>query len=148
VILLCRNIDRSKSFLLIAKVFILSTILQDGFGVCDPSRKSAFRKCAQHSVHPTGGSLRVFRQFVWLEVDSIKTALSRPAHQPVTQAVGRHKSKSYFEGTPLKNRTQCTHTNICAFFNPFWVHRVLSRVAAFFCHGSLRNCGANCVDFP
>ena len=41
----------------------------------------------QHSVHPTGGSLRIFRHFVWLEVDSVKVALSRPAHQRVTQAV-------------------------------------------------------------
>jgi len=39
-------------------------------------------------VHPTGGSLRVFKQFVWLEVGSGKMALSRPAHQRVTQAVG------------------------------------------------------------
>jgi endonuclease/exonuclease/phosphatase (EEP) superfamily protein YafD len=38
-------------------------------------------------VHPTGGSLRVFKQFAWLEVDSVKMALSCPAHQPVTQAV-------------------------------------------------------------
>jgi hypothetical protein len=42
---------------------------------------------AQHSVHPTGGSLCVFRQFLWLEVGSVKMALSRPAHQRVTQAV-------------------------------------------------------------
>jgi len=40
-------------------------------------------------VHPTGGSLRVFGQFAWLEVGSGKMALSRPAHQPVTQAVGQ-----------------------------------------------------------
>jgi len=39
-------------------------------------------------VHPTGGSLRVFRQFVWLEVGSIKMALSRPTHQRVTPAIG------------------------------------------------------------
>jgi len=45
-------------------------------------------KTAQHSVHPTGGSLRVFRQFVWLGVGSGKVAFSRPAHQRVTQAVG------------------------------------------------------------
>src|SRR5215216_3124040 len=44
-------------------------------------------KTAQHSVHPTGGSLRVFRQFAWLEVDSVKMALSHPTHQRVTQAV-------------------------------------------------------------
>jgi hypothetical protein len=46
------------------------------------------RRAAQHSVYPTGGSLRVFRQFVWLGVDSVKAAVSRPAHQRVTQTVG------------------------------------------------------------
>jgi len=30
-------------------------------------------------VHLTGGSLRVFKQFAWLEVGSVKMALSRPA---------------------------------------------------------------------
>jgi phosphoglycolate phosphatase len=40
-------------------------------------------------VHPTGGSLRVFRQFVWLEAGSVTIALSRPAHQRVTRAVGQ-----------------------------------------------------------
>ena len=44
---------------------------------------------AQHSVHPTGGSLRVSKQFVWLEAGSVKMALSRPAHQRVTLTVGR-----------------------------------------------------------
>jgi len=43
---------------------------------------------AQHGVHPTGGSLRVFRQFVWLQVGSVKAALPRPTHQRVTPAVG------------------------------------------------------------
>jgi hypothetical protein len=36
-----------------------------------------------------GGSRRVFRQFAWLEVGSGKVALSRLAHQRVTQAVGQ-----------------------------------------------------------
>jgi len=45
---------------------------------------------AQHRVHPTGGSLRVYRHFAWLEVGSGKTALSRPAHQRVTLTVGRY----------------------------------------------------------
>jgi hypothetical protein len=45
-------------------------------------------KCTQHSVHPTGGSRRVFKQFAWLEVGSGKAALSRPAHPRVTQTVG------------------------------------------------------------
>jgi len=39
-------------------------------------------------VHPTGGSRRVFKQFAWLEAGSGKVALSRPAHQRVTPAVG------------------------------------------------------------
>jgi hypothetical protein len=37
--------------------------------------------CAQHSVHLTGGSLRVFKHFVWLQVGSGKAALSHPTHQ-------------------------------------------------------------------
>ena len=39
-------------------------------------------------VHPTVGSLRVFKQFMWLEVGSVKMVLSRPAHPRVTPAVG------------------------------------------------------------
>jgi hypothetical protein len=50
---------------------------------------SNFQKTAQHSVHPTGGTLRVFKRFSWLEAGFGKVALSRPAHQRVTQAVGR-----------------------------------------------------------
>ena len=44
-------------------------------------------------MHPTGGSLRVFKRFAWLEVGSAKIALSRPAHQRVTQTVRRFPSK-------------------------------------------------------
>jgi hypothetical protein len=40
-------------------------------------------------VHLTGGRLRVFKQFVWLEVYSDKMALSRPAPAQVTQTVRR-----------------------------------------------------------
>ena len=40
-------------------------------------------------MHPTGGSLRVFRRFSWLEAGSAKVALPRSAHQPVTLAVGQ-----------------------------------------------------------
>jgi hypothetical protein len=54
-----------------------------------------FPNRTQHSVHPTGGSLRVFRQFAWLEVDPVKAALSRPAHQRVTPAVRRLMRDSY-----------------------------------------------------
>jgi len=52
------------------------------------------RESAQHSVHPTGGSLRVFKHFAWLEVGSVKVALSRPAHQRVTRAVSPFPAKS------------------------------------------------------
>jgi hypothetical protein len=38
-------------------------------------------------VHPTSGSLRVFKRFAWLEVGSVKMALSHPAHQRVTHTV-------------------------------------------------------------
>jgi hypothetical protein len=48
---------------------------------------------AQHSVHPTGGSLRVFRHFAWLKAGSVKGAVSHPAHQRVTPAVGRTNRK-------------------------------------------------------
>jgi hypothetical protein len=46
------------------------------------------QRAAQHSVHPTGGSHRVFKQFAWLKVGSGKVALSHPAHPRVTQTVG------------------------------------------------------------
>src|SRR5215217_5700376 len=36
-----------------------------------------------------GGAPRVFRQFTWLEVSSVKAVLSRPAQPPVTRAVGQ-----------------------------------------------------------
>jgi len=38
-----------------------------------------------------GGSLRVFEQFAWLEVGSVKAAVSRPAHaaRRVTHTVRR-----------------------------------------------------------
>jgi len=49
---------------------------------------------AQHSVHLTGGSLRVFEHFSRLSVDSDKIASSHPAHQQVTHPVGR----PYVEG--------------------------------------------------
>jgi len=52
--------------------------------------QTTFRKrAAQHSVHPTSGSRRVFKQFAWLEAGSVKVAFSHPAQPPVTQTVGR-----------------------------------------------------------
>jgi hypothetical protein len=53
-------------------------------------RSAIYSHAAQHSVHPTGGSLRVFKQFAWLKVGSVKMAFSRPTHQRVTQAVGHY----------------------------------------------------------
>jgi hypothetical protein len=53
-------------------------------------REQSPQNAALHSVHPIpdkdrlrhgGGSLRVFKQFAWLEVGSVKVALSRPTHQ-------------------------------------------------------------------
>ena len=46
-------------------------------------------KTAQQCVHPTGGTLRVSRQFAWLEASPAKMASSRPAQNPLTPAVGR-----------------------------------------------------------
>jgi hypothetical protein len=48
------------------------------------------RKHAQQSVHPTSGSLRVFKHFSWLGVVSVKLPFSPPAQPPVTQTVGCH----------------------------------------------------------
>jgi len=59
------------------------------FGVIKVGEKLYDRKAAQQSVHPTGGSLRVFREFAWLEAGSDKMARPRPAHQRVTPAVGQ-----------------------------------------------------------
>ena len=47
------------------------------------------QKAAQHSVHPTGGTRRVFKRFAWLGVGSGKMAFSRLAHPRVTLTVGR-----------------------------------------------------------
>jgi hypothetical protein len=46
------------------------------------------RPSEEHRDHGAG-SLRVFKQFVWLEAGSDKTALSRPAHQPSSPLPGR-----------------------------------------------------------
>ncbi len=46
-------------------------------------------EAAQHSEHRgySGGSLRVFRQYTWLEAGSVKMALPRPTHPRVTLTV-------------------------------------------------------------
>jgi hypothetical protein len=61
------------------------------------SRMQRKKAPAQHSVHPTGGSLRVFRQFAWLEVGSVKMVFSRLAHQRVTQTVRRFNAQEYVD---------------------------------------------------
>ena len=55
------------------------------------------QKAAEHSVHPTGGSLRVFKHFAWLEIGSVKMALSRPTHPRVTHTVGQSNKHSLIE---------------------------------------------------
>ncbi len=87
--LLGKCLVRPSFFWSLLKFLLWVKSYQDGFGNCFQSIRSAFRACAQHSVHPTGGSLRVFRHFAWLEVGSVKVALSRPAHQRVTHTVGQ-----------------------------------------------------------
>jgi len=59
--------------------------------------ESCVHKAAEHSVHPTGGSLRVFQALFWLEVDSIEAALSRPTHQRVTPTVQFDEKNFYYE---------------------------------------------------
>ena len=55
---------------------------------------------AQHSVHPTGGTLRVFKHFARLEVDSGKMVFSHPSHQWVTLTVGRQvKQHCYLDSS-------------------------------------------------
>jgi hypothetical protein len=43
----------------------------------------------QQSVHRTGGYAARFQAFSLAQADFVKTALSCPSRQPVTQAVGR-----------------------------------------------------------
>ncbi len=63
-------------------------------------------------MHPTGGTLRVFKQLSWLEAGSVKAAASRPAHQRVTHPVGQvvinHiiKSLKSLQQTTMKNKTK------------------------------------------
>jgi len=59
-----------------------------------------FQTVAQHSVHPTGGSRRVFGQFARLGVGSGKMELPHPAHQRVTQTVGQ-----FLANRDMKNQT-------------------------------------------
>jgi hypothetical protein len=87
------------------------------------------KPAAQHSVHPTSGSLRVLKSFLWLEAGSVKMALSRPTHQQVTQAVRCRSSNwvkckyhvaysSSLERTPHKERGMC-FVKVMSFFGSF-----------------------------
>jgi hypothetical protein len=66
-------------------------------------------------VHPTGGSLRVFKRFSWLEAGSVKVALSHPTHQRVTRAV----RQSLIMLTQLK-------FELGRFFRGHWLHFLLA----------------------
>src|SRR5512141_1667063 len=70
----------------------------------------ALTKPAQHSVHPTGGSRRVFRQFAWLGVGSVKIVLSHPTHQRVTHTVGQN-SLEHGETTMRKDKELSASNN-------------------------------------
>jgi hypothetical protein len=50
--------------------------------VPDPSTRGATPYRAEPQSGTAGGTRRVFRQFVWLEVGSVKVVLSRPARAP------------------------------------------------------------------
>jgi len=43
-------------------------------GISFHKTQNSSQNAAQHSVHPTGGSRRVFRQVAWLEAGSGKAA--------------------------------------------------------------------------
>ena len=62
-------------------------------------------------MHPTGGSLRVFKLFPRLGVSSVKVALSHLAHQPVTQAVS----------PPIRIITMLSNIKNWATSSEFWL---------------------------
>jgi hypothetical protein len=72
----------------------------------DPASRTTgvSHNAAQHGVHPTGGTLRDFRQFAWLEVGSVKVVLSRPTHQRVTHTVRRPTQYRHESDKPLSVR--------------------------------------------
>jgi hypothetical protein len=86
-------------------------------------------------VHPTGGSLRVFRQCAWLGVGSGKTALPRPTHPRVTHPVGHfltnYKKEIFKLDKPLKDHALFPNLNIN--ISTSWIVRVIYLVGiAFF----------------
>jgi hypothetical protein len=70
---------------LVSCIFHLSSFLGESPFVSKLQKAES----AQQTVRPAGRTLRIFKQFVWLEADSVKMTLSRPAHLPVTQTVGQ-----------------------------------------------------------
>jgi len=74
-------------------------------------------KAFQHSVHPTGGSLRVLQAFFWLQVGSGKAARSHPAHQRVTQAVRCFAEKQ----NQMQKQRQVSHfSKVCRLAKVFF----------------------------
>jgi len=72
-----------------------------------------------------GGSLRVFKQVAWLGVDSVKVALSHPAHQRVTQTVETVEKVPFrklvfgkWDKNIEKRLVFCVPNNILAIFEP------------------------------
>ena len=72
-----------------------------------------------------GGSRRVFKHLAWLEVDSVKVALSRPTHQRVTQAVETVEKVPFrklifgkWDKNIEKRLVSCVPNNILAIFEP------------------------------
>jgi hypothetical protein len=100
------------------------SVLRNSFLSACSLWKKAKRSVAGR-LHPTGGTLRIFRHFSWLEVDSDKIALSRPTHQRVTRAVETVEKapfqKPVFEkwGEDIEKRLVfCILNNILAIFEP------------------------------
>ncbi|HSA98452.1 MAG TPA: hypothetical protein VLF17_05180 [Candidatus Nitrosotenuis sp.] len=81
-------VSGEKDVKMVGQIEIAET--DDAFLTPPQSDTVELSNAAQHSVHSTGGTRRVFRQFVWLRVGSVKAALSRPAHPRVTLTVGWH----------------------------------------------------------
>ena len=62
-------------------------------------------------MHLTGGSLRVFKQFPWLEVGSVKLALPRPTHQRVSRKDHTGRAASRWAFHSVNNRKTISVNN-------------------------------------
>jgi hypothetical protein len=98
VTLFCHSLGRVRSLLLIAKVFIVSTILQDGFGVHFRARKSAFgERLSSPSRHAPNNACS------GLGGGPCEKAESRRKHFSVSTVGPPTKPLTRAVGTPLKN---------------------------------------------